>query len=117
MSSNQPLSIVLKQIVKCLRNLNEPISIDSLLLVSNSPKDDCARIKRKIKTLLDLAVGLGYVKRCNNHYFAATHAEDVLPYLCRGETDSDDASSSRSSSECDLSDLNDVSEIFSKTNV
>lgn len=119
MSSNQPLNIVLKQLVKCLRNVNEPISIDNLLLLSGPPNEGTANVKRKVKTLLDLAVGLGYVIRCNNHYFASTHAEDVLPFLDFGtETDSNDESapSSRSSSLSDLSDLNDVSEVFSKPN-
>ncbi|KAH8418727.1 hypothetical protein KR222_005872, partial [Zaprionus bogoriensis] len=78
---NQPLNIIIKQLVQCLRKINEPISVNELLQVSKVTARKPNELRQRMKMLLDVAVSFGFVKKCNNHYFASTHAEDVVPLL------------------------------------
>ncbi|TDG43967.1 hypothetical protein AWZ03_009602 [Drosophila navojoa] len=45
------------------------------------PDADPKDFKEKIQTLLGIATRLGLVEEYNNHYFARSHAEDILPML------------------------------------
>ncbi|XP_064551564.1 uncharacterized protein LOC135437529 [Drosophila montana] len=79
--ANQPLNIVIKQLVQCLKRCNEPVSVDGLLRFSNITVKDPHAFKKKLRVLLGIAVRLGLVQEYNNHFYATTHAEDILPLL------------------------------------
>ncbi|EDW19336.1 uncharacterized protein LOC6583184 [Drosophila mojavensis] len=81
--SNQPLNTIIKQLVQCLKKINEPVSVDHLVHYSNMSVTDPKAFKEKIQMLLGIATRLGLVEEHNHHYFARSHAEDILPVLNR----------------------------------
>lgn len=121
---HEPLDLGIKQLVQCLRRVNEPISIDRLLHITNVTRKNPMKFKKQIRTLLNMAVRLGFVKKCNNHYYSSTHVQDVMCVL-GGEVDSglwnmsdlathcsETSLSSISSSLSDIGDLSNFSELW-----
>lgn len=105
----EPLDLGIKQLVQCLRRINEPISIDRLLDVANITRRNPMKFKNQITQLLKMAVRLGFVKKYMNHYFCSTHAQDVM-YALDGEVESDLWKCSKTSLTRISSSLSDISD-------
>ncbi|EDW36952.1 GL25781 [Drosophila persimilis] len=104
------------ELIKTLKSVNQPIKLNVLvrLLVNNQitelTKQELRDAHKNIKNVLAMAVKWGFVKKCNGHYFAATHYKDISTELdwdsdeYFSEADSVSAVSDSSSSEEDDED-------------
>lgn len=79
--ANQPLTIIIKQLVQCLKKINEPVSVNSLVQYYKIGIANPSAFRTKLKMLLDIASRLGLVEEHNGYYFASTHPDDILPIL------------------------------------
>lgn len=79
--SKTVLVSAIKQLVKCLKSLNVPVTIDQLLQACNLNIEGISQLKEQLASIMEMGIKLGYIKRCNDHYFASTHVDDVLIML------------------------------------
>lgn len=74
---------VIKQLVKCLRTLNHPVLVEELLQACNIKVKGklLKELKVELENIMDTGVKYGYIEKCNGHYYASTHVEDVVAML------------------------------------
>jgi len=74
---------VIKQLVKCLRTINQPVLVEELLQACNIKVKGklLKELKVELETILDTGVDYGYLKKCNGHYYSSTHENDMVAML------------------------------------
>ncbi|XP_033149957.1 uncharacterized protein LOC117134853 [Drosophila busckii] len=69
-----------EKVVDYLKQFVEPVTFQDLIAQFSSPKDSNETRRElgdQLKNILISCVNAGSIMHCNNHFYAATHAEDV----------------------------------------
>ncbi|KAH8300553.1 hypothetical protein KR018_012237 [Drosophila ironensis] len=73
-----------KRLIEALDSIKEPANIEAIvkaMRIKDKRPEAVAEARNRVKTFLDAAVKMGFVKKCHGHYYTSKHIDEMVELI------------------------------------